>query len=97
MCRYRNVPVLMCHWQDFAALDTNHTGVLKKSEIHRLLAKQLERAPTAREIADFLASADTDQDGVISLNEYIATVLSQRGFTVEVPKCHPCACLVCIW
>ena len=71
-------------------MDTNHSGVLEKSEIHHLIAKQLERAPTAWEITDFLASADTDQDDVISLNEYIAT-MNQRGFTVEVPKCHPCA------
>ena len=92
MCRHQNAHILTCGWQDFATLDTNHSGVLEKSEIHRLMAKQLERAPTAWEIADFLASADTDQDGVISLNEYIATVLSQPGFTVEVPECHSCAC-----
>ena len=84
MCRSRNAPILMCRWQDFAALDTNHNGVLEKSEIHRLLAKQLERAPTAWEVADFLASADTVQDGVISLNEYIAGVLNDPDFTVEV-------------
>lgn len=74
-------------WQEFAALDTNHSGVLEKSEIHHLLARQLNRAPTEEEVADFLESADTNQDGVISLNEYIATMLVEPGFTVEVPKC----------
>ena len=74
----------MCRWQDFAALDMNRSGVLEKSEIHHLLAKQLERTPTAWEIAGFLASADTAQDGVISLNEYIAGVLNDPDFTVEV-------------
>ena len=79
-------------WQDFAALDTNDSGVLEKSEIHYLLARQLDRAPTEGEVADFLASADTNQDGVISLNEYISIVLTDSGFTVEVAKCCPCAC-----
>lgn len=88
----RNAPVLSCLWQDFAVFDTNRSGVLEKCEIHRLLAQQLERAPTEGEITGFLASADTDQDGVISLNEYITTVLNQPGFTVEVPTFHPFAC-----
>ena len=73
-------------------MDTTLSGVLEKFEIQRLLAKQLDSAPTEEEVADFLASVRTDQDGVFSLNEYIATVLSDPGFTVEVPKCHPCVC-----
>ena len=73
--------------QDFAALDTNHSGVLEKLEIPNLLAKQLGRKPTEGEVAGFLASTDMNQDGVISLNEYIASVLSDPGFTVEVLEC----------
>ena len=73
-------------------MDTNDSGVLEKSEIHRLLARQLDSPPTEEEVANFLASADTNQDGLISLNEYISIVLTDSGFTVEVAKCCPCAC-----
>ena len=60
------------------------------AEIHRLLEKQYERPPTEEEVADFVASADTNRDGVISLVEYVATVLKDRAFTVAVP-CSPFA------
>lgn len=68
---------------DFATLDLNASGVLEMAEIHRLLEKQYERPPTDEEVADFVASADTNRDGVISLVEYVATVLKDRTFTVE--------------
>ena len=85
-----------CLWQDFATIDTNHNSVLEMSEIRRLLAMQLDRMPSEEELVSFFASADTDQDGVMSLNEYIAAVLNDPEFTVEVlaPLSWCCVCVL---
>ena len=71
--------------QDFTKLDLNSSGMLEMPEIRLLLETQCRRAPTEAEVADFMASADTDQDRVLSLNEYVAAVFLDQAFTVEVP------------
>ena len=85
--RTMNVERALIHLQDFATLDANANGMLEMAEIHRLLEKQFMRTPTDEEMAAFVASTDTNRDGVISLVEYVAAVLNDRAFTVEVPSC----------
>ena len=90
--------------QDFTKLDLNSSGVLEMPEIRLLLETQCRRAPTEAEVADFMASADTDHDRVLSLNEYVATVFGDQAFTVEVPTSsrsfavvHSCAPPPLMW
>ena len=58
--------------------------MLDHGEIRRLLAVQLQSGePTEVEFCAFMNGANTNQNGVMSLNEYIAAMLSCKAFTVE--------------
>ena len=74
----------MCLLQDFAQLDTDGSGMLGRHEIRLLIARQLGTTPTEVEFQAFMSEVDIDKNGAISLNEYIAAVVSDKNFTVEV-------------
>ena len=57
------------------------------ADVHRLLEMQSTRTLTDEEEAAVVAWTDTNRDGVISLVEYVAAVLNDRAFTVEVTSC----------
>ena len=54
---------------DFYAIDTNHSGAIDKSELVKLLEKQLKRPVNKREISLTFSKFDLDKDGLITLSE----------------------------
>ena len=69
--------------QDFAELDTNHSGALDIVGISCLLERQAGHPVTQAQAKEFLAHVDTDNDGLVTLNEYVAALLKDKAFTVE--------------
>jgi len=57
--------------EDFNNADANGNGALDPEEIRLLLTHQLGQEPTENECAAFIASVDQNEDGRVSLFEYI--------------------------
>ena len=63
------------HQADFNKFDKDGSGLLDPAEITALLSHQLGKACTSKEAEAFIADADKDSDGKISLPEYIACMM----------------------
>ena len=71
--------------QDFDALDTNGSGRLEAPEVSQLLKNQLQRDPTADELANYFARNDRDGNGSMSLHEYVASLVGGPWQLAEPP------------
>jgi len=75
---------LFTYQQDFNEFDVNGSGSLEPGEVKKLLKHQLQdRDPTQKEIDDFMAGADLNADGKLSLHEYISSVMGGADWTVD--------------
>ena len=63
--------------RDFESFDTNKSGLLERKEIPKLLRKQLERKPTKSEIQSYMRENDINEDGKVSLVEYITSIFGE--------------------
>jgi len=55
--------------------------------VKQLLKHQLQdRDPTQKEIDDFMAGADLNADGKLSLHEYISTLMGGADWTREATR-----------
>ena len=67
---------------DFNKFDADGDGLLDDQEVVALLTEQLGKAPTAAAVATYFAEVDRNRDGVVSLEEYITSVVG-AGWAVE--------------
>lgn len=71
--------------QDFDKIDADHSGYIQGAELSQLLASQLGRAPTEKEITMALQQHDCDLDGRISFEEYVAWVYNRPAAPTSQP------------
>lgn len=67
---------------DFRAADSNGNGSLDLEEVKALLTTQLGRAPSIEEAQQLFDEMNLDNDGRVSLQEYMHKVLGP-GWTVH--------------
>jgi len=68
--------------KDFDAFDQNHSGFINVGpEFQNFLEKQMGRPVSEDEADEYLKSTDTDTDGMISFDEYMASLFA-HGYTV---------------
>jgi len=60
--------------RDFSTIDADHTKAIDINELGKLLERQLERIPTSRELRATMKQFDKNNDGLVSLHEYITAV-----------------------
>lgn len=70
------------HAEDFARFDIDGDGYLDKREVQQLLQHQLNREPHPDEMTSFFRELDLNDDGRVTLDEYIISVtpLPAAGF-----------------
>jgi len=61
--------------EDFAKFDADGDGFLNEDEVEHLLQFQLGRSLTGTELSDYFAELDTNKDGKVSLDEYVASLV----------------------
>ena len=62
--------------KDFEQFDANGNGSLDRRELKDMLQLQLGREPTEKQVNKLLKSMDFDDDGRVTLEEYIKVVFS---------------------
>lgn len=62
----------------FNAIDQDGSGVIERSEVVTLLTAQMGKEPRPEQVESFLAKFDENQDGAISLEEWIAAVVGKE-------------------
>ena len=68
--------------QDFKLHDSEGKGLLRQSDVRDLFGTHIGRVPTQREMDDFFSTAKTEQNGRLSLNNYITWVLGESEWSV---------------
>jgi len=68
---------------DFAAFDKDGSGALEKAEVAQLLEKQLGSKPDDAAVQTFLGELDTNEDGKVSLPEYLKHIFGSDAWAVD--------------
>ena len=62
---------------DFNRFDTNQNGTLEADEVAQLLSAQSARQVTQEYLESYFAKNDANVNGVISLQEYITSIVGE--------------------
>jgi len=60
--------------EDFAKFDADGDGFLRKEEVEALLQFQMGKKPTSLQLEQYFDELDLNEDGKVSLEEYVASV-----------------------